>query len=93
MVVGVLEVHLRIDGAHSLKEKRSVLRPLIEKLRREFHVSVAEVDDNDVWNIATVGVACVATDRTQAGRIIQAVTTAIDEGAEYRVEGTREEYV
>lgn len=93
MVVGVLEVQLRMDGARSLKQKRSILRPLIVKLQREFLVSVAEVDDNDLWNVATIGVACIAPDRTQAGKILQAVTTVIDEGAEYRVEGSREEYL
>jgi len=93
MVVGTLEIHIRMDGCRSLKDKRRVLRPLIERLRRDFHVAVAEVGDNDLWNVATIGVSCVASDRTHAGKIIQSVTTAIDEGAEYRVEGAREDYL
>ena len=93
MVVGTLEIHIRMDGCRSLKDKRRILRPLIERLRRDFRVAAAEVGDNDLWNVATIGVTCVASDRTQVGKIIQSVTTAIDEGAEYRVEGTREDYL
>jgi len=93
MVVGTLEVHLRIEGCRSLKEKRHVLRPLIERLRRDFHVAVAEVADNDLWNVATIGVSCVSTTRTHAEQIMQSVTIAIDEGAEYTVEAISQEYV
>ena len=93
MVVGTLEVHLRIEGCRSLKDKRHVLRPLIERLRRDFHVAVAEVADNDLWNVATIGVSCVSTTRTHAEQIMQSVTTAIDEGAEYTVQAISQDYV
>lgn len=93
MVVGTLEVHIRIEGCSSLKEKRHILRPLTERLRRDFHVAVAEVADNDLWNVATIGVACVSTNRTHAEQIMQSVTTAIDEGTSYTVEAIRQDYI
>ena len=62
MVVGVLRLTLYIHGAASLKDKRQVLRKVIERLRSRFNVSVAEVGDNDVWQRAVVGVSAVAND-------------------------------
>ena len=93
MVVGTLEIHIRMDGCRSLKDKRRILRPLIERLRRDFHVAVAEVGDNDIWNVATIGVSCVSTTHIHAEQIMQSVTTAIDEGTEYTVEGVRQDYI
>jgi hypothetical protein len=54
----ILDVHL--PGCRSLKEKRSVLRPILEKLQRRFGVSAAEVDHQDLWQRAGLGVAVVS---------------------------------
>jgi uncharacterized protein len=62
MVVGVLRLTLYIHGAASLKDKRQVLRKVVDRLRSRFNVSVAEVGDNDVWQRAVVGVCAVAND-------------------------------
>jgi uncharacterized protein YlxP (DUF503 family) len=86
MVVGSLEVHLRLEGCRSLKDKRRVLRPILERLRRDFHLSVAETGDNDLWNVATVGVACVGSSRSQVDRVLEGVLRFLDECAEARVE-------
>lgn len=93
MVVASLEVHLRMDGCRSLKEKRQVLRPVIERLRRDLHVSVAEVGDNDLWNVATIGVACVGSSLIQVQQTLESVERVIDECAEVVVESAvREVY-
>jgi len=63
MVVGVLTLHLRIPGAHSLKEKRRGLRSVKDRLRVGFNVSVAEVDGMDTWQRAVLGVCAVGNDR------------------------------
>jgi uncharacterized protein YlxP (DUF503 family) len=62
MVVGVLRLTLFIHGAASLKDKRQVLRKVVDRLRARFNVSVAEVGDNDVWQRAVVGITAVAND-------------------------------
>ncbi|MFN8219388.1 MAG: DUF503 domain-containing protein [Fimbriimonadales bacterium] len=86
MVVGVIEAQVRIDGAHSLKDKRRVLRSLIDRLRRKFGVSAAETDDQNRWTTATVGAACVSGNRVEAERLVQAVEEEISQHPEARVE-------
>ena len=62
MRVAALRVEIRLPTPQSLKEKRAVLRPVIEGMRRLGSFSVAEVDHHDDWQRATVGVAVVAPD-------------------------------
>ena len=60
MPIAFLTLELRIEGAHSLKDKRQVLRSLKDKLRNGFNVAVAELDANDLWQRATVGVVSIS---------------------------------
>ena len=62
MFVGTVEFDLLLGDVHSLKEKRSVVRPIVSELRRQFDVAVAEVDHVDLHRRASVGVAVVAAD-------------------------------
>ena len=71
--VGVLTLELRIEHAHSLKEKRHVVKSLREKLRGKFNVSVAEIDDMDLHNSAVLAVAMVSSSRPFAEKVLQAV--------------------
>lgn len=76
MVVGVLRVRLAIFEALSLKDKRRVTRSLKDRLTNRHNVSVAEVDDLDHRQAATLGVALVAND----GRFVQsALSKIVDE--------------
>jgi len=60
MPIAFLTLELRIESAHSLKDKRQVLRSLKDKLRNGFNVAVAELDANDLWQRATVGVVSIS---------------------------------
>ncbi|MQA01411.1 MAG: DUF503 family protein [Streptosporangiales bacterium] len=60
MFVGTLELDLLLGDVHSLKEKRSIVRPVVAELRRRFLVAAAEVGDVEVYRRVTVGVAVVA---------------------------------
>ena len=60
MIIGACSIELRIPGNRSLKGKRSVLKPLLIRLRKEFNVSTAEVGFNDVWQTAEVALVTVA---------------------------------
>jgi len=71
--VGVLTLELRIEHAHSLKEKRHVVRSLVEKLRGKFNVSVAEIEDQDVHNSAVIAAAIVSASRDFAAQVLAAV--------------------
>lgn len=72
-VVGVATLELRIEHAHSLKEKRHVVKSLKERLRGKFNVSVAEIDDQDLHNSAVLAVATVSSSRPFAEKVLQAV--------------------
>jgi uncharacterized protein len=70
MVVGVLRLTLYIQGASSLKDKRQVVRKVVDRLRSRFNVAVAEVGDNDVWQRAVIGIAAVANDRSFVNEVL-----------------------
>jgi uncharacterized protein len=73
MFVGLARFDLHIPQSASLKEKRAVLRPVVERVRNKLHVSVAEVDHQDLWQRAAVGVACVSASSDQCRKVLQEV--------------------
>lgn len=79
MVIGSLILEIYIPQAHSLKEKRMVIRPIIERLKNKFNVAVAEVDNQDSWQSATVAVVSVSTDRKHMEKVLQQVINFLDE--------------
>ena len=60
MPVGVLTLEIQIPYSHSLKEKRSVLRKMRDRLRSRFNVAIAELDHQDVWQYATLGIVSIS---------------------------------
>ena len=60
MIIGLCTVELSLPGVASLKGKRSITKSLAARLRKTFNISVAEVDNNDVWQSATLGIVCVS---------------------------------
>lgn len=62
MKIATLVIHLYLPGCGSLKEKRGRIKPLVNRLRREFNLSVAEVGLNDKWGEALIGCAMVGND-------------------------------
>ena len=73
MWVGALEFDLLLGDVHSLKEKRSVVRPLIADVRKRFDLSVAEVDHLELHRRAGVGVAAVSPNRAHLVDVLDAV--------------------
>jgi uncharacterized protein YlxP (DUF503 family) len=71
--VGFVEFDLLLGDVHSLKGKRSLVRPLVAEVRRRFDVSVAEVDSQDLHRRATVGVGLVAGDRRHVVEVLDGV--------------------
>jgi hypothetical protein len=72
-MVGILTIYLHLPGCASLKEKRGRLKPLLNRLHREFNVSVAEMDRQDMWQDAVIACALVNSDGAQIQRSLQAV--------------------
>jgi hypothetical protein len=87
MPIGTLTLELRIEHAQSLKDKRQVVRSLKDKLRHQFNVSVAELEETDLWQRATVGVVSISSSRDYLAQVMQSVEKsamriARDAGAE-----------
>ena len=61
MTVGLLRIRYRLPS-RSLKEKRAIIRPMVERARNRFNASVAEVEDMDDSGFATIAAVCVAND-------------------------------
>jgi uncharacterized protein len=72
-VIGVLRIHLHLPGCNSLKEKRSIIKPLIARLHKEFNVSVAEMDLQDKWQQAVIACAMIGNDSPHLERSLQIV--------------------
>jgi len=68
VAIGTVELHL--PDVESLKAKRHALKGLKERLRRQFEISVAEVDHHDAWQRATLAMACVSGDSRHANEVI-----------------------
>ncbi|MFA5810776.1 MAG: DUF503 domain-containing protein [bacterium] len=79
MIVGICKLDLRIDGCHSLKEKRQVLRRLKDRTANQFGIAVAEVGNQDLWQRAELGFAVVGNDRRIIEGIIERATTFIED--------------
>jgi uncharacterized protein YlxP (DUF503 family) len=73
MVIGLLMLELHFPGARSLKDKRHVLRGLETRIRKQFNVSVAEVEFHDLWQRARLAVVTVNTDRVHLESTLQSV--------------------
>lgn len=74
MAIGVCSVELHLPGNVSLKDKRSILKPLLARLRREFNLATAEMGCNDLWQSAQVALVTVAND---AGRVHAVLERAV----------------
>jgi uncharacterized protein YlxP (DUF503 family) len=78
MHIGVCTIELQLPGNGSLKGKRSVLKSIITRVSREFNVSIAEVDDQDVWQRAVLAVACVSPSTSYAHGQLERVVQWIE---------------
>jgi len=78
MPIGVLTLHIQLPGCTSLKEKRRRMKPLLARLRREFNISVAEIDHNDHWKEAIIACAVVSNQSRHAEQYLQQVERWIE---------------
>ncbi|MFC2053716.1 DUF503 domain-containing protein [Chloroflexota bacterium] len=73
MSLGLLTLHIHLPGCQSLKEKRSRLKPMLARLQREFNISIAEIDHQDVWQDAVIACAFVSNDNSFTQRSLYKV--------------------
>ncbi|MFH1646850.1 MAG: DUF503 domain-containing protein [Chloroflexota bacterium] len=80
MNVGVCKISLRLPENMSLKGKRQVLKSITSRVRNKFNVAVAEVEDNDVWQVATIGIACVSNNGRHTNQVLSKVVDFVVNG-------------
>lgn len=73
MKVGICILNLYIYDVNSLKEKRSVIKSIINKSRNKFNISIAEVSDNDKWNRSIIGFSTVSNDSKIIDNLLESV--------------------
>lgn len=77
MIVGLCTVELFISDGHSLKDKRRVLQSVKTRVRDKFNVSVAEVGEQDLWQKAILGLACVANESAHVNQVLDQAVNLI----------------
>ena len=78
--VGVCRIKLRLPENSSLKGKRSVIKSVIALVRNKFNVSIAEIEDLDAWQAATLGITCISNDTQHSNEVLSRVVNFIDSG-------------
>lgn len=71
--IGVITLELRLEDAHSLKDKRHYVKSLKDRLRGKFNVAVSEIDHQDVWQRSLIAAVTVSPDQARAEQVLQLV--------------------
>ena len=86
MNVGICKVKLRLPDNLSLKGKRQVVKSVTARLKNKFNVSVAEVEDNDLWQLATIGICFVSNDKRFTNEVLsKAVEFVVNNQGDYEI--------
>jgi uncharacterized protein len=92
MKLGTLRIVLQIPQSRSLKDKRQVIKGLKDRLKNKFNISIAEVEDNDLWQKATLGVAVVANEHVFVEQVLESVENYIVSNPEVIIVDCLREY-
>ena len=79
MHIGACVVTIQLPASRSLKDKRQVVRSLTERLRRQFNMAVAEVEEQDAWQTAVLGFTVVSNEAGHAARQVDRILEAIEQ--------------
>ena len=79
MIVGILELELRLFDAMSLKDKRRIIKSLKDRISNKYNVSVAEVGDQDVWQSLHLGIVAVSSDAPYLDGLLEQVVSFVDQ--------------
>ena len=93
MWIGWIELDLRLGDVHSLKAKRSIIRPIVSEVRRRFQVSAAESDHLDKHRRAAIGASIVAADRAHVVEVLDSIEQLVAYHPEVEVLAARRHMV
>ena len=85
MRVAVMTFRLHAPWVHSLKEKRMIVKSIIAKLQNKFHVSAAEVEEQDTHQIIVIGVATIIPDQGYADSLMDEISRFVEENCEAQI--------
>lgn len=80
MIIATALLKLHLPQAGSLKDKRRVVKSILTRLHNEFNVSASEVEDQDLWQIATLGIAYVSNDASHANSVVSKAVAFVETG-------------
>jgi len=78
--VGICKIKLRLPENLSLKGKRSVIKAIVALVQNKFNVSIAEVEDQDAWQLATLGVSCISNNSQYTNEVLSKIVDFVDSG-------------
>lgn len=84
-MIEILQIRLYAPWVHSLKEKRMIVKSLVSKIKNQFNVSIAEVNDQDVHQSIVLGIACVAANTALADSIMDHVISFLEDNTEAEI--------
>ena len=93
MIIGVLTVDLLIQESNSLKDKRQVIKGLLDSIRNKFNVSAAEIGELNIWRRSEVGFTCISNDKKIVNSSLNKVLAVIESEPRIQVESVRMEFV
>jgi uncharacterized protein YlxP (DUF503 family) len=93
VIVGLMVWELHLEGCHSLKEKRQILKSLKDRLHQRFNVSAAETDHQDLWQRAELTAAVVTTDRRHAEEVLRQADRLVEGANGARIMDTSTSYL
>lgn len=85
MKIAAMTFRLRAPWVHSLKEKRMIVKSLIAKLQNRYHVSAAEIDEQDTHQIIVIGVAALVPHNAMADSLMNDISMFIEENTEAEI--------
>jgi uncharacterized protein YlxP (DUF503 family) len=85
MRIAVMTFRLRASWVHSLKEKRMIVKSLIAKLQNRFHVSAAEIDEQDTHQIIVIGIAAIVPHNAMADSLMEEISLFVEENTEAEI--------
>ena len=91
MIIGTLEIYIRLFSANSLKDKRRIIKSLISRIRNNFNVSIAEIGDYSLWQRAKLGIAFLSSDTNYSNKILDKILEFLNREKEFFIIELRKE--
>ena len=85
MIIATITFKLHAPWVHSLKEKRMIVKSILAKLQNRFHVSAAEIDEQDTHQIIVIGIAAIVPHNAQADSLMESISRFVEENCEAEI--------